>query len=276
VTISGGSGSGATATSTINVTSLNLNYGGGGYSTAAATITDSGTPSVVAAATVTVNSGNVMTPGTPTTNLVVSSTAAVQTSPIIEIFTNASKDLLFYGYGLAGSVGEVVSENVTTGSIAAGATPYAVPDATGGTSGMVMDNVSTGAQASSIYFSTLAPMLVTKSVNIASVTVPLAGTTYTATTTTAHGFSTGQSVTIAGVKCSNGTAPPCSVGIIGGSVMPNGTFTITVTSTTAFTFTSTDNEALSTYTFKASTGTASAQEPGTNYGAIKLTQAGLD
>jgi hypothetical protein len=157
VGFTGGTGTAATATATLRVTGFTLNYGGGGYpSSATATIADSnGGTGTGATATITVNPGSVMTPGTSTTKATVNATSAVEASPLNEIFTNASTDLLFYGYGLTGSVGDIASQNVTGGSISA-ATIVAEPNANGGTSGIVVDNISTQAQASSIYFGTLA------------------------------------------------------------------------------------------------------------------------
>lgn len=140
-------------TATINITNVTVTYGGGGYSPATTVNITGGTTN--ATATATINPGSVMTPGTSPTTAVVSATAAVEASPITEIFTNASTDLLFYGYGLAGSVGDIASQNVTNGSVSA-ATSVAEPKANGGTSGIAVDNISTQAQASSIYFGTLA------------------------------------------------------------------------------------------------------------------------
>ena len=139
----------------MNVQTVNLTYGGGGYSTAAVGFSSGNTGT--ATATATINPGNIMTPGTPPTSLRVSTTAGVQASPITEIFTYGGEDLLFYGFGSATTNSYLASENVTTsGSLSAGTgSPYQVPDGAGGTSGIVVDNISSSAGASSIYFAEL-------------------------------------------------------------------------------------------------------------------------
>jgi len=80
-----------------------------------------------------------------------------QASPITEILTNDGNDLLFYGYGdnVHNPVGVLAAQNVTIGGGASNPTPYTLPNANGGSSGIVVDNISTAAQASSIYFATL-------------------------------------------------------------------------------------------------------------------------
>ncbi len=152
ITFSGG-GSGATASSTINVTNVALTYGGGGYTSPTVTIPGGSTN---ATATATVNPGAVLTPGTSPTTVVVDGTAGVQASPVTEIFTNASTDLLFYGDGIVGGPANLTAENVTTANSLSPENGIAEPYGTAGTSGIVVDNISTEAQASSIYFATQA------------------------------------------------------------------------------------------------------------------------
>ena len=61
------------------------------------------------------------------------------------------------GVGLSGSLGQLVGVNVTTGTpVTATGSPVTEPSANGGTSGIVVDNISSAAQAASIYFTTLA------------------------------------------------------------------------------------------------------------------------
>jgi len=84
-------------------------------------------------------------------------TAGAECSPLTEIFnTNTSTDRLFVGLlggcGSLPSPGCVRSYDVTAGTIPA---TFAVANESGGTSGIVVDNVSPAGQASSIYFSTL-------------------------------------------------------------------------------------------------------------------------
>lgn len=80
-----------------------------------------------------------------------------QCSPFTEIYTGTT-DYLFFGEGLSGSFGSLYGFVIGGGATATEiATPYTVPTATGGTSGIVIDNVGSGdAQASSIYFATQA------------------------------------------------------------------------------------------------------------------------
>jgi hypothetical protein len=265
VGFTGGTGTAATATATIQVNAVTLNYGGGGFpSSATATIADSnGGTGSGATATIVVSQGTVMTPGTSPTNLSVVGTAGVQTSPISEIFTNAKTDLLFYGYS-----GAIVAQNVTGGTISTTTTAAYSP------SGIVVDNISTQNQASSIYFATQAKQSFTGSqtVNIASVTSPgalFSNSTATVTTQTPNNFATGNSVTIAGVSCPSGSC--------GSWPLPdyNGTWTITVTNPTTFTFTVCSTCFGATAT--PDTGTATGPPVVTQaYGAIKLTQSGLN
>jgi hypothetical protein len=261
VTFTGAGGSGTVATSTINILAVTLTYGGGGYS-AAPSVTFGG-GGTGATATATINPGTVMTPGTsPKTASF--GTAGVQASPITEIFTNANTDLLFYGY-----TGEIVAQNVTGGSISTTTTAAEA----GGTSGIVVDNISTSAQASSIYFATLAQTAISgpQTENIASAkssgSVIFSTNTATVTTQAPHGFTTGESITVAGVTCGSGS---CSQSF-------NGTFTITVTSTTVFTYDISTCLYCGGETANANTGTATGiVSQGTGYAAVKLTQSGLN
>ncbi len=280
MTFSGGGGTGAVALATINVTGIGLVYGGGGYpSGAVATITDSTGTGTGATATATVNAGNVMTPGTSPTTATVTGAAGAQASPVTEMFTGTT-DRLFYGFGSASGTSEVVSENVTTpGSLSAGATPYTVPSAIGGASAIIVDNLSTRAQAASIYFATRGQVAssTAHTVNVVGITVPAFSTTYTATVASGSGITNGESVTIAGALCNGGSTPPCSSAFGGASAQPNGTFTVTGITATTFTYTSSINVNFGTYTFQANTGTATYLVPGpVSYQAVKLTQSGLN
>jgi hypothetical protein len=86
-----------------------------------------------------------------------------QCSPFTEIY-NVSTDYLFFGEGLSGgggfgrlygwTLGDASS--TTEAATEINGSPLTYPTATGGTSGIVIDNISTEAQASSIYFTTLA------------------------------------------------------------------------------------------------------------------------
>ena len=83
-----------------------------------------------------------------------------QCSPFTEIY-NGTTDYLFFGEGLSGSLGSLygftLGDSASTSEAATeiSGSPITYPDATGGTSAIVIDNVSTEAQASSIYFTTL-------------------------------------------------------------------------------------------------------------------------
>jgi hypothetical protein len=172
-------------------------------------------------------------------------------------------DLLFYGWGLAGTSGNIESLDVTAGNLLATATTLTTgANANGGTSGIVIDNVSTQAQAASIYFTTLAATTVTNVVNIASVTSPgsFGINTATVTTQTAHGFPNGSNVTIVGVTCTAFGCPNY-----------NGTWTIAVTGSTTFTYT------VCSLCFggTANPNTGTASGPTTSFGAVKVTQTGL-
>lgn len=107
------------------------------------------------------NSSNNMNTTTDGNSLSLSNSASATTcSPMTEIFNPPTlKDWLFVGVGTGctitgGGVGGcVASFDITSGFPTAPATQQARP-ATSGTSGIVVDNVSTKAQASSIYFTT--------------------------------------------------------------------------------------------------------------------------
>jgi hypothetical protein len=87
----------------------------------------------------------------------ISATTHAECSPMTEFYnTTTSTDYLFLGEGLAGSLGELYGFTLGSGTATKiSSSPVAYPNATGGTSGIVIDNVSNDAQASSIYFTTL-------------------------------------------------------------------------------------------------------------------------
>ena len=231
---------------------MSVSSGGGGYDPSfPVTFTGGGSPTVAAAATATAT-GSLMASGTPAmTKVLTGSQTAGECSPVSEFVTGGGADLLFVGSGktAATAFGQVQSLNVTDGTLNAAFTTLAQPSALGGTSGIIVDNISNAAQASSIYFGTLAQG--THAVNIASAT--RAGTTATITTQGPHNLWTGQSVTVAGV---------------GGNANFNITATITVTGATTFTYTMAASGGSGT----VNTGTASV----TSFLAIKLTQVGLN
>ena len=167
-----------------------------------------------------------------------------QCSPVTE-FENNGLDQLFLGLR---TTGEVESFNITTTPAA----PTTTAAEAGGTSGIIVDNTGAGGQESSIYFSRLATGTCATSTIAASPGGATEATnTVTITTTAAHGFGVGESVTIAGV------------GVAG----YNGTFVVTsVLSSTKFTYTD------ATAGLAASGGgTATAS----GFCAVKLTQGGL-
>ena len=96
--------------------------------------------------------------GTPSASGVINATLHAECSPMTEIFnTTSSTDYLFFGEGLAGSFGSLYGFTLGSGTVTAiMGSPITYPSATGGTSAIVMDNVSSVSQASSIYFTTLA------------------------------------------------------------------------------------------------------------------------
>lgn len=265
ITFTGGGGTGAAGTSTINVTAVSVTYGGGGYSTATVSFTGSGN---AAAATANINPGNVMTPGTSPSNFSIDTTAGLISSPLTEIF-NGTQDLMFYSFGSTSTVGVVVAQDITNGvygNIVAGYNPP--PPAT---SGIVVDNISTSAQAASIYFTTLASSIIGSQLQADAISVAKTSggifttNTVTITTTNPHGFTTGESITIAGVTCNNGGA--CSEAI-------NGTYTITVASATTFTYSLGSCLCLN-LTSDSNKGTATGIVNISAFSAIKLTQQGL-
>jgi hypothetical protein len=285
ITFSGGGGSGAAGTSTINVSAIKVTWGGGGYTAPTVTITDSGSGSG-ATASVTVNPGTVMTAGVNPTNCATTSTYCYQidnsagtepASPINEIYNPSitpPADLLFYSFGTS-TVGVVYSQPVTGGAISTSPASYNVNPPAPGTSGIVVDNVSSSSQASSIYFGTLGTQVLgtgPETENVASATSSgsLFGSTNTATITLAStppvAFQVGQTVTVAGVVCSGS---PCTQTF-------EGNFTILTASGLKFTY-DIATCAIGCFgeTADASKGTATATENISDYSAIKLTQSAL-
>jgi len=241
-------GTAASATATLEATGASFTYGGGGYSSYTATITDSGGSGTGGTASVTANSGSVMTPGTSPTSLAFGA-AGLQASPLTEFYTSGSTDLLFFAYGNASTASDLVSY---TTALAASGTPYPVPEAIGGTSGIIVDNNGTGAQESSIYFSTLAEPPVATVADVAR-----ASNVATITTSAAHGFVVGDTVV---VVVSTQT-----------SFNTSGAVITAVPSTTTFQYANTGS-ALGTTSVTTGTRTATVSE----YHAIKLTQTGLN
>jgi hypothetical protein len=264
VTFTGGSGTGGIGSTTITVTGVALTYGGGGYS-AAPTVTIS-CGGCGAAATATINPGSVMTAGTVPncgTNCTVSTSTIAVASPLDEMFTTGGVDRIYFGYGNTTVASAVAGQTVTNGTISAPSpASYTVPDGIGGSSAIVLDAVTTIAQANSMYFveqAESAPALA-----IASASAP--GTLFSANTVTVtmqapENFATNDSVTIAGMTCSSGTCP-------------SGPYTITVTSSTTFTF-STCAILCGKITANNDTGTATDPSKAA-FNAVKLTQTGLD
>jgi hypothetical protein len=109
------------------------------------------------------NSGGTMVAGTPTNGpleLTTTATTAGQCSPLAEVYNtnqNSGTDWLFAGVtancAFGGNSGGCVMSFQITSGFPAGA--YATGAESGGTSGIIVDNVSTSAQASSLYFTTL-------------------------------------------------------------------------------------------------------------------------
>jgi len=88
---------------------------------------------------------------------VINDTGHGQCSPFTEFYnTTSSTDYLFFGEGLS-TFGDLYGFTLSTtgGHSAISGSPISYPSATGGTSGPVIDNVNSEAQASSIYFTTL-------------------------------------------------------------------------------------------------------------------------
>jgi len=276
VSFSTSGGSGAAATSTLNVSAIKVTYGGGGYTAPTLTIHDTGSGSG-ATATANVNAGTVMTAGTSPTSYLIDTATPEPASPINEIYNPSitpPADLLFYSFGTS-TTDVVYSQPVTGGVISTSPASYQVNPPAPGTSGIVVDNVSSAAQASSIYFGTLGTVTLgtgPETVNVASATSSgsLFGSTNTATITLASTpavlFQVGQTVTVAGVVCSGS---PCSQTFIGN-------YTILTVSGLKFTY---DIATCSLFcggeTADANKGTAEATENILGYAAIKLTQSAL-
>jgi hypothetical protein len=95
---------------------------------------------------------------TPTGSIARSPTApGLACSPYSEIFNpninlgGNDHDLLISGLMGAGTNGQIITNDISSGAIAIGLSNVSYP---GGVSGVVVDNVSTSGQASSVYFST--------------------------------------------------------------------------------------------------------------------------
>jgi hypothetical protein len=87
----------------------------------------------------------------------ISATAYAQCSPMTEIY-NGTTDYMFFGEGLSGSLGDLYGFTISgaTATAISGSPLTTYGKATGGTSGIVIDNiVSSDTQAASIYFTTL-------------------------------------------------------------------------------------------------------------------------
>ena len=85
----------------------------------------------------------------------INTTNHAQCSPLTEFFN--TNDLLYLGEGLSGSFGDLYGFTISgTTATAITGSPVTYPSATGGTSGIIIDNMAIQAQASSIYFTTLA------------------------------------------------------------------------------------------------------------------------
>jgi hypothetical protein len=253
-------------------------------------ITDTGTGSG-AAATANVNAGTVMTAGlnaancyTPQTYCgsayeIDTSTPPEPASPLSEIYNPSitpPADLLFYSFGTS-TVGVVYSQPVTSGAISAAPASYAVSGPGPGTGGIIVDNVSSASQASSIYFGTLGTYVFGTEPVVASVksaTSPLfivdLDTTNPATVTLEAAptppFQVGQTVTVAGVLCSGS---PCAETF-------DGNYTILSVSGAVITYDiATCSIICAAQTATTNEGTATATENVTDYAAIKLTQSAL-
>lgn len=130
--------------------------GGGGGTT-----TDSSGPGLFAIPT---SGSNGLMSGTPThfSSSYISATSHAVCSPITEIYNNGTStptDYLFFGEGLSGTGGFGDLYGFTISGATAtkiSGSPITYPTAQAGTSGITVDNVSSDAQASSIYFTTQA------------------------------------------------------------------------------------------------------------------------
>ena len=92
----------------------------------------------------------------PASTTSINTTNHAQCSPLTEFFNTS--DLLYLGEGLSGSFTDLYGFTIsgTTATAITGSPITTYPSATGGTSGIIIDNMATQAQASSIYFATLA------------------------------------------------------------------------------------------------------------------------
>jgi hypothetical protein len=95
---------------------------------------------------------------TPTGSIARNPTAAgLACAPFTEIYNpninlgGGHHDLLISGLMGAGTNGQIITNDISSGSIAVGLSSVSYP---GGVSGIIVDNVSTSGQASSVYFST--------------------------------------------------------------------------------------------------------------------------
>jgi len=103
--------------------------------------------------------GPLMKTATALGTTVIKATNHAECSPLTEFDnTNTGADYLFLGEGLSGSFGSLYgfTVNNSTGLVTAiSGSPISYPEANGGTSGIIIDNVSNLGQASSLYFTTL-------------------------------------------------------------------------------------------------------------------------
>ena len=102
---------------------------------------------------------------TPTGSLLRLATANLPCVPYTEFYnpninlggTTGDHDLLISGLVGASTNGYIITDDISTGAITAGLNDVAYP---GGVSGIIVDNDSADAQASSVYFSTLGSVTV--------------------------------------------------------------------------------------------------------------------
>jgi hypothetical protein len=203
-----------------------------------------------------------MVAGTPSTTLALTASPTLsgsECSPITEIFTNGSQDLLFMGVGLSSSptYGALASVNVTTSTPAiASGSPVAQVPANGGTSGVIVDNISTQTQASSIYFTSQSSS--TSSVSITSVARSSGGVV---TITANNSLVVGQLVVIAGVTTDGGSF--------------NGTFPVVTRSSSQFTYNQSGNTVSATAVSGPTASNTASNCGASKFCAVKLTQSGL-
>jgi hypothetical protein len=224
-----------------------------------------------------VNSAAVCTAATPTTCYQIDNSSPPEpASPLSEIYNPSitpPADLLFYSFGTS-SIGVVYSQPVTSGAISTAPASYNVSGPGPGTGGIVVDNVSSQSQASSIYFGTLGTYVfgttpVTENVASATSSGSFFGSTDTATVTmtATTAFQVGQTVTVSGVLCSGSACAETF----------DGTFTILTVSGAKITYDIATCPILcGGETATADEGTATATENVTDYAAIKLTQSLLE